>query len=104
MATKSYANLVNDVKLMMSGLKANTTLLSKRGLDKTFVESMSADFSRVIELDNEQESLKARLKEKTSELGSLIASLNKKYSESKKIVKIDVPKEGWKEFGINDKR
>ena len=103
MGRQTYAEKVNKVKLMLSGLTANKEKLARRGLDDSFIESLTASYESAIRLDNEQEGLKARLKEKTSELDSLMKELEKKHSESKKIVKIDIPKESWIEFGINDK-
>lgn len=53
---------------------------------------------------NEQEALKARQKEKTAELEKKMVELKKFYGDSKKAVKMKLPKESWKEFGIEDLR
>jgi len=52
----------------------------------------------------EQEKLKADLKSKTESLNALLDSLAGKYSEARKLVKLEIPQSQWKEFGINDKR
>lgn len=51
-------------------------------------------------LDNEQEALKARQKEKTAALEKKMVELKKFDGDSKKTVKMKLPKESWKEFGI----
>lgn len=58
----------------------------------------------LLTLDNEQEALKARLKEKTPALLEKTTLAEKKMSELKKLVKLELPQETWKEFGIADKR
>ena len=104
MSEKSYAAKVNAAKLMLAGLTANKKILSRRGLDDVFIETLTETFSNATSLDNEQEALKARLKEKTAKLDSVMKDMDKLLSESRKIVKIDIPQESWKEFGILDKR
>lgn len=100
----SYADKINLMKVMLSGLKANTDKLSKRGLDVAFVKKFEDAYQNVIMLDNEQETLKARLKEKTAMLDRGMEDIEALLSESKKIVKLDIPKERWREFGITDSR
>jgi hypothetical protein len=56
------------------------------------------------QLDTEQETLKARLKEKTLEFDTRMAELIKQLSEARKVVKLEMPQESWKEFGITDKK
>lgn len=52
----------------------------------------------------EQEKLKAQLKEKTAEFNKITKELDETFSLLRKFIKISVPKELWKEFGIVDKR
>jgi flagellar capping protein FliD len=55
-------------------------------------------------LNDEQEKLKADLKSKTDALNTKMEELTKKYSEAKKVVKLEFPQTQWMEFGISDKR
>ncbi len=57
-----------------------------------------------MDLDNLQEDLKAKLKTKTAELDDKIEELGKMMSEAKKAVKLEMEKESWKSFGIDDKK
>ena len=50
-----------------------------------------------------QEKLKADLKSKTEELEKKLADLETRYTELKKVVKLEIPSTGWKEFGLDDK-
>ena len=104
MARKSYADNVNTAKVMISGIKANPDRMSKRGLGEEFLAGLTEDYNAVQQLDNEQESLKARLKEKTAELDGRMNSLKKKISEAKTTVKMEMEKKTWVEFGIQDKK
>lgn len=103
MAKGSFAEIVNDVKVMLSGMKANADRMTKRGLGADFVSKFAAAVETVKGLDDEQESLKAKLKQKTADVNSGLSDLEKMYMEAKKTVKIEMPKESWKEFGIQDK-
>ena len=104
MSKRSYAEVINDAKLMVSGLKSNTDRVSKRGLDKDFISKLESIMVKSQTLDNEQEDLKAKLKTKTSELDNEMMELEKLMSESKKVVKLEMTQETWKAFGISDKK
>ncbi len=100
----SYANEINATKVMLAGLKANTERMSKRGVDAGFIGDLEEDYTESMTLDNDQEALKSRLKETTAALNDRIDRMRKKRSEARKLVKLEMPKESWKEFGIKDKR
>ena len=104
MARQSFAEKMNDSKLMLSGVKQQSDRLTKRGLDSKFVEKYERIFGDVQKLDNEQERLKATLKKKTETLQGKAKELKALYSEAKKIVKIEMSNSAWKEFGIQDKK
>jgi hypothetical protein len=104
MSKNAYADVVNSAKVMLSGLKANSDKLARRGFDNTALTEFEGLYQKAQTLDNEQESLKAKLKTKTAELDTTLDDLSAKMSEAKKLVKIDIPKESWKEFGIADSR
>ena len=103
MAKKSYSESVSQARVMIDGLTGNSGKLPK-GMDQAFLTSLTDSRTRVVSLNSEQEKLKADLKTKTAELDAEITAMMKLYSEAKKRVKMDFPKEQWKEFGISDKR
>jgi hypothetical protein len=100
----SYAEIINSSKVMLSGLKLNTERIRKRGITGEFITNLEATQKSVMDLDNEQEDLKAKLKTKTTELDTLIKALNKMLSEARKVVKLEMEQPAWKSFGIEDKR
>jgi hypothetical protein len=104
MATKTYANTISDSTVMLNGIRDNQDILAKRQIDKTFVDTMQTGINTCITLNNEQETLKAKLKEKTEQLDRALADLEKQSAEARKIIKMDMPQSSWREFGIEDKR
>jgi len=103
MSNKSYAKKLDDAQVMLSGLKAHNEL-ARRGIDAAFVTNLEAKISSSIQLNNEQEKLKADLKSKTAELDNEVSRMVKLVAEAQKVVKMDIPKSQWKEFGIQAKR
>jgi nicotinamide mononucleotide adenylyltransferase len=104
MATKTYAQSISDATVLVKGIRDNQEVLGKRQVDIIFADSMQADIDEAVTLNNEQESLKAKLKAKTEQLDAVMTTLAKKTGEARKIIKIDIPQSSWREFGINDKR
>ena len=104
MAAKTYAQTISDSQVMVKGIKDNQIVLAQRKINEEFANSMQADIDASIRLNGEQETLKAKLKEKTVELDNMMTSLTKKTSEARKIIKLDMPQASWREFGIEDKR
>jgi hypothetical protein len=104
MATKTYAQTISDTTVMAKGIRNNQGVLSKRQIDAAFADSLQTDIDTAVTLNNEQETLKAKLKEKTEQLDAVMATLTKKAGEARRIIKLDMPQSSWREFGINDKR
>lgn len=100
----SYAEMISRTQVMVTALKANAEQVAKRGIDEPFVTEMEQFRQEAKTLNDEQEKLKADLKTKTDVLNTKMEALTKKYSEAKKVVKLDFPQTQWKEFGIEDKR
>lgn len=104
MRKNSFSTIADHSKVMLAGLQANKDRLGKRGIDRLFLENLESRYRKSMEMDNEQEALKARLKEKTAALENELKELEKLLSEAKKTVKLEMPKASWLEFGIHDKR
>lgn len=101
MVNKSYAAKVTLSQLIIAGLKAHLAKLSHRGMNEEFVTNMEKTTKKLIELNSEQEGLKARLKEKTAEIEKTMKDLTEQISESKKVIKLALESPSWKEFGIS---
>jgi beta-glucosidase-like glycosyl hydrolase len=104
MATKTYAQVISDADVMTRGIREHQDVLANRQIDVVFADAIKASVDLCVSLNGEQEALKARLKEKTEQLDKAMAVLEKKTGEARKIIKLDIPKSLWKEFGITDKR
>jgi tRNA A-37 threonylcarbamoyl transferase component Bud32 len=89
---------------MIKGILNNQEVLAQRQIDKAFADTLQTEVDKAIDLNNEQEALKARLKEKTEQLDATMSALTKKTGEARKIIKLDMPQSSWREFGIGDKR
>ena len=104
MAHGTQAQEVANTEVMVSGIRANQDVLAQRKIDIEFADGLQANVDACIKLNNEQETLKAKLKEKTEEFDKTFDAMLKKAGEARKIIKLDMPQSSWREFGINDKR
>ena len=102
--SKKYSDQISDAQVMESGLRNNPERVSRRGLDEAFVNLLGTNRNDATTLNDEQEKLKAEKEMKTAELEAKLVELDVQMREARKVVKLEFPKEQWKEFGITDKR
>jgi len=104
----SISNLLAAAQQMTTALAAaaNSAAVSTRGGDAAFVNSGQKKLTRLQQLNNEQEKLKADLKLKTAEVDAAKKDLNLWYAEAARIVKLAYrgQQEKWVEFGLSAKR
>ena len=101
---KSYANSINDVQVMTTGLQNNATEASQRGWQKANNDRLISARAEAIALNDQQEKMKADLKSKTAELSAKMAEIDMQMKEAKRVVKLGFPQPRWTEFGVADKR
>ena len=89
---------------MGEGIKKHIDELAKVDLKESDADALLELSQKASDLDVEQETLKARQKEKTAELDKVVETLKKNTAETKKRVKLVIPQSLWKEFGIEDKK
>lgn len=65
---------------------------------------LEASAQKAQDLDNEQEALKSKLTAQTAALNANRDELTALLAEAKKLIKLDLPKTDWKQFGIADAR
>jgi hypothetical protein len=104
MSNRNFADQISKGEVLLSGLKNNVEKLSRRGIDEVFNTQYETDLRAAIALNNEQEQLKAALKLKTAALEEKMLSVEKSSSEATKVVKMNIPKEQWVEFGITSSK
>jgi Skp family chaperone for outer membrane proteins len=102
------ATALNEIlskgRLQVSGIRKNVAILGVRGMNEEYADKLDALVKDVENLDNEQESLKAQLKTKTDELQKKQAELKAAIAKNSHIIKAEVPKTQWIEFGITAKQ
>lgn len=103
MATRTFAEYMNRVQLLVKGLEGREENLPA-GISKEQVTNLSGLHSKAGVENAEQEKLKALLKEKTAQIDATTDEMIKKYNLLKKYIKLSVPQELWREFGIEDKK
>ncbi len=102
--SNSFANLLKKGTNMASGISTHLEVLNPRGIN----EETAQRFSKLVEdsskLDNDQETLKGQLKEKTASLIENTRELRDLLSQCTLIIKAVVPQERWVDFGISAKK
>jgi hypothetical protein len=79
-------------------------VLAQRKIDDAFANDLQSYTDACIALNKEQETLKAKLKEKTEEFDIAFDAMRKKAAEARKIIQLDMSQSSWREFGIDDKQ
>lgn len=100
---KTYDKQIADTKVMVDGLTGRGSELPT-GITAEMVAEIDKILKATIALNSQQEKLKADLKAKTAEYDANLKLLNDKAATAKKYIKIAIPQENWKEFGIEDKK
>ena len=103
-ASRSFASKMGLAEAMLSGLTNHLGALSKRGIDAAFMTKINSFYQNIIDAHNAKLAFKARMMEKAKETRDNLQLLKKLYSEAKQQVKMTLPKETWREFGIMDLR
>lgn len=101
---RTIANQLCQTELMLAGLAAHAERLAGRGLNTAFLTAYRNAYQNCQESFNCQQALKARLMEKRAERLDFQMEMGTLYRQARKLVKIDLPKEAWREFGIEDQR
>ena len=102
MATRTFAEYMNRVQLLVKGLEGREENLPA-GITKQQVADLAKLNAKAGTENAEQEKLKALLKEKTAQLDATTDEMIKTYTLLKKYIKLSVPQELWRGFGIEDK-
>jgi len=104
MGEHSYIAKLEQIELVISGIRANQEALARRGIDAEFLQKLEGLGEQAKVANHEQEILKGDLKKKTEEIESLFAAAMQMHSEAKKMVKATITQSEWVKFGITDKQ
>jgi len=104
MSRITFAQSLSDARLMADAVKANEEKLVADGMPKDTVEVLTKTIALMSDLDTKQEKLKAELKATTASLEAKSIELSQVMTATRQRVKLCMPKESWKEFGITATR
>jgi hypothetical protein len=92
------------VRLMIEGLNAHKEELVAAGISADFIQKMDQQRVAAEQAEARQERLKAEKILSTESLMAEMRKLMRFYKRARNIVKNDLPRGGWLEFGIAAKR
>ncbi len=101
---KSYAERLDDVRLLLEGISKHKEMLTVVGVDDAYIQNVVEQKQLVEQIDADQERLKAELKTTSDNKRKEMKKLMKLNSRTRKLVKMTFPYVGWLEFGIAVKR
>ena len=87
MRHNAYAEECNATRLMLAGLKAHGARMSRWGFNAEFVAALEDLYEQMQRLNNEQQALKSRLKEKTAAVNTTMAAVQKLRKQARHTVK-----------------
>jgi len=99
---KSYGEKIQLASVILSASKEDLTRLSKRGINKNFLDQIEEHIKTINEINNRQAFLKGELRKTTAKLETKIKSLGERVMKLKKLIKAEIPQPEWKKFGFND--
>ncbi len=102
--SESFAEQMKNASVMLAGLKTHTSELARRGADTDFIGKFETAYKDALDLNSTHEAVKSKLKIMTNALDGKKEELNDLFQEGKKMVKLEMPQESWKEFGFPDQR
>ena len=101
MPGKTFTEKNDESRLMIEGLKANKEAVAKLGIDEAFITKFEKENNDVLAADAAQEKAKSDLDSATKLLAAGEKIRDDSYAFARKIVKLALPKDRWKEFGID---
>ncbi len=96
----SYAARLDRAKSIISGMTANGDKLEKWGITQQFVTNITALYNQAIENEQKKNVLKANTQQLTVAQDQLLDELESNCAIVKKLVRFELPKECWPEFGF----
>jgi hypothetical protein len=103
-AHRSIRAQLGRAEELMAGLDGHVAELSRRGIDAAFIARMNDCHARAVAAHNAKLAHLARMMEWNAERDHCLSELNDLYSEARKMIKVELAPETWREFGITDQR
>ncbi len=100
----TIAEQLSTAELLMAGLATHGERLSKRGLDSDFLTRLTACHRGMTDAYAAQQEYKALWMGKTEERQTFQNELQDLCSEARKMIKVELSQDAWRQFGIVDQR
>jgi hypothetical protein len=101
--SRTLGTLLRNTDNMISAIQEHMATLSPK-FDDSHIQALNGLIGDINTLDNDQEILKGKLKEKTAELEGKVQQLKGVIGQYAMIIKAVIPQKRWVDFGISAKR
>ncbi len=101
---QSFSKVLARANLMSGAIRNRADALAGFSVTAETADKIEALSAKAGEIDRRQEDLKAQLKACTTDLNAVLSELSALLDEAHRRVKVAVPRDDWKAFGIEDKR
>ena len=97
---RSYAHRIDRVKGILGGMTAYADKLEKWGITQEFITNMTTLYNQASENEQKKNALKASTQQLTVAQDGVMEELENSCAMVKKLVRFELPKETWPEFGF----
>ncbi len=97
---RTYAQRIDRVKSLLGGMAAHADKLEKWGITPEFIDKLNALYKQATEIEQKRNALKASSQLATVEQDKIMAELEDNCSMVRKLIRFELPKEYWPEFGF----
>lgn len=102
MLSRSYAHRIYRVKAVLDGLAAHTDKLTQLGVAPDYIAKMNELYDRAQANEQRRNAMKSSAQLATAEQETIMAELESNCGMIKKLVRFQLPKEHWPEFGFRE--
>jgi hypothetical protein len=100
MLINTYAHRIDRVKSILGGMTAHAEKLAKWGITAEFIDKVAQLYNQACENEQKKNALKASSQQAVAEQDQVMAELESNCGIVKKLVRFELPKEYWPEFGF----
>lgn len=100
----TFAHKLKSIKEMVGGLTNEADNLIDKGFSPEFIFAMDQLHQEIVELNTQRNAAKSLNVTLTKELADKMATINDQYSQAKKRIKLELPREEWPKYGFHDVR
>lgn len=102
MLRQSYAHRINRVKAVLGGLTAHADKLAQWGITPEYVTKVNSQYDQACANEQRRNAIKSSAQLASAEQEQVMTELEGNCGMIKKIVRYQLPKEYWPEFGFRE--